>query len=164
MSLQYIIDGYNIINHPQFICENRRAIKDPRTLLLELIKHKRLCGSPKNTVTVVFDGYPKIQDSVIDDTNIKVIYSRGDSADTRIKTILENSSNIKNTLVISDDKEIKFFAKSLGARIKTVEEFINPNKGLANRKSQSKDEFFDYELTYTQRHKINEELRKIWLK
>jgi predicted RNA-binding protein with PIN domain len=166
MSLQFIIDGYNIINHPQFIPENRRAIKDPRISLLELIKYKRLCGSPKNRVSVVFDGYPKIQDSAIGDANIKVVYSGGDSADTKIKTMLENSRNIKNTVVVSDDKEIKFFAKSLGAKIKATEEFIKPKTkslGVDNRKKQPRDEFFDYELTYTQRSKINEELRKIWL-
>jgi hypothetical protein len=69
-------------------------------------------------------------------------------------------------VVVSDDKEIKFFAKSLGAKIKATEEFIKPKTkslGVDNRKKQPRDEFFDYELTYTQRSKINEELRKIWL-
>jgi predicted RNA-binding protein with PIN domain len=173
MPLQYIIDGYNIINHPSFT-NSRKKIKDPRLALLELIKHKRLCGSSKNRITVVFDGYPKYTGEKIDTaginvTDIDVIFSRQETADARINKIAQNSGDFKNTVVVSDDKEIRYFVKSIGAKVIGVEEFINPlnlSQARAKRKGRLKEEedLAKLELTYSQRHKINEELRKIWLK
>ena len=52
MSLQYVIDGYNLINHRLFIPTDKRT-KDSRIALLELIRIKKLCGSPANEVIVV---------------------------------------------------------------------------------------------------------------
>ncbi|MBM3250334.1 MAG: NYN domain-containing protein, partial [Candidatus Omnitrophica bacterium] len=62
MSLQYVIDGYNIINHPQF-SRTQKSPEDPVGSLLWLIRSKRLTGSAKNKVIVVFDGYPKSVDA-----------------------------------------------------------------------------------------------------
>jgi predicted RNA-binding protein with PIN domain len=168
MPLQYIIGGYNIINHPSFTNLHKK-IKDSRLALLEFIKHKRLCGSSKNRVTIVFDGYPKYTGEKTDVADIDVIFSRQDSADEKIKKIVENSGDFKNTVVVSDDKEIRFFVKSIGAKMKGVEEFINPlnlSQARAKRKGRlkEKEDFPELELTYSQMQKINEELRKIWLK
>ncbi len=169
MSLQYVIDGYNIINHPIFRSIHK-AIKDDRKALLELIIHKRLCGSSKNRVIVVFDGYPKITGERIEDSDIDVIFSRKETADERIKGIVENSVNIKNIIVVSDDKEIQFFIRSTGARAMGVEEFIGlPFSDGRSAKSgghlgKDKEDLIKAELTYSQMHKINEELKKIWLK
>ena len=168
MPLQYIIDGYNITNHPSF-ANLHKKIKDSRFALLEFIKYKRLCGSPKNKITVVFDGFPKISEEKNWDAEINVIFSRQDSADERIKRIVENSGDFKNIVVVSDDKEIRFFVKSVGARARGVEEFINPAnlaQARIKRKGRLKDEgdLAGLELTFSQRQKINEELKKIWLK
>jgi hypothetical protein len=121
-------------------------------------------------VTVVFDGYPKYTGEKIDVADISVIFSRQDSADEKIKKIVENSGDFKNTVVVSDDKEIRFFVKSIGAKVKGVEEFINPSNlpqvrfKRKGRLKGSEGDFPELELTYSQMQKINEELRKIWLK
>ena len=155
MSLQYIIDGYNIINHPLFK-ENQKIIKDSRAALLKIIKTKRLCGSPRNKVIIVFDGYPqtdKLEDAIGD---LEVIFSRNNSADEKIKKMVENCANPKNIIVVSDDKEIKFFIRTCGARPMSAEEF------LAHPEAKHKEPVKP-ELTFTQMHKINQELRKLWL-
>lgn len=166
MSLVFIIDGYNVINHPSFCDKKKITIKDARIILLEFIQQNKLCGSPKNRAIVVFDGYPNIKERIISNENIKVIFSGNDSADKRIKVILENNCEPKNTVVVSDDKEIRFFAKAYGAKVKTVEEFMR-FKALTEKKisyKKIKDDYLDYELSFTERKKINEELKKIWLK
>jgi hypothetical protein len=89
-----------------------------------------------------------------------VIFSRGEVADDRIKKILQDLPNPKNAVVVSDDKEIRFFAKSLRANVIGVKEFI----GLKAKVPQDKRDALKPELTYSQMHKINQELRKIWLK
>lgn len=93
---------------------------------------------------------------------IDVIYSGQESADTRIKRMVESSGNPKDIAVVSDDREIQFFIKSVGARSIGVEEFVAP---AADRKQnrQEKD-LVKNELNYSQMSKINQELRELWLR
>jgi predicted RNA-binding protein with PIN domain len=178
MSLRYIIDGYNIINHPLFIQQTtkRKKISDNyRTqyagaLLLEFIKINKLCKSPKNTTIVVFDGYPKASGEKID-TEMSVVFARTESADERIKKIVEGSGNARNTIVVSDDKEIRYFVKSMGAYAMGVEEFLlpaiktHPILNAKDKKRQDREEAsLEVELTYRQMDEINQELKKLWLK
>ena len=163
MSLQYIIDGYNIINHTLFLKQKDRKTKEQKHELLNYIKREGLGGSLKNKITVVYDGYPPHefnQDKAFTH-QIEVIFSRNISADDKIKKIVEESAMRKNIVVVSDDKEVRFIAKSLGAKCAGVEDFI-----CLESKSQreSKRETLKHELSYSQMHRINQELRKLWLK
>lgn len=160
MSLQYIIDGYNIINHPQFT-RRVKTSQDHRLALIALIRRKKLTGSLKNKVAIVFDGYPDADAQILDDRTLHVIFSRRVSADEKIKMLVEETANRKNIIVVSDDKEIKYMVNSLGAHALGVDEFF-----LAKEKARKimKDELIKPELNYSQIHKINEELSRIWLK
>ena len=75
MSLRYAIDGYNIIKHPLFTQQAAKKIQDSRIFLLEFIRINRLCGSRKNKITVVFDGYPDSRYPGYDE-DMEVIFSR----------------------------------------------------------------------------------------
>jgi len=110
-------------------------------------------------VTFVFDGYPDISYKQ-HDASVKVIFSRKESADERIKKIVETTDKAINTVVVTDDKEIRFFARACGAKSISVEEFI-PLKAKGQGKNSDSAES---ELSYTQKHEINEELKKLWLK
>jgi predicted RNA-binding protein with PIN domain len=167
MSLLYIIDGYNIISHTRFPRTNKNT-KDPRRALLGLIKTKRLAGSFRNKVIVVFDGYPNLSDPK-EETDIDVVFSRKETADDRIKRIVETQGNPRNVVVVSDDKEIRVFIKAAGARSMGVEEFIQPvsqHGNDINRKKKLQEEraLIKTELSYSQMDKINQELKAIWLK
>lgn len=130
---------------------------------MEFIRRERLGGSPKNKITVVFDGYSDIDDlsAIKARFDIEVTFTKKETADERIRKMTEDAGNPKNIVVVSDDREIKFFVKSAGARSIGVEEFINSKENL--KKQQGKDSLKP-ELTYSQIHKINQELKKIWLK
>lgn len=154
MSLQFIIDGYNIIHHQEFSKENRKAAC-PQRSLLNYIDNRRLCG--KNKATVVFDGYPP--ENVNSSGSISAVFSRKESADEKIKRILESYGNTRNIVVVSDDNEVKFFSKSAGAKVLSVAEFMNPKKKEQDRRESSSEN----ELSFTQMENINKELRKIWL-
>jgi len=159
MSLRYAIDGYNVIKHPLFIQQAAKKIQDSRISLLEFIRTNRLCGSSKNKITVVFDGY---QDSRYPGYGeyIEVIFSRKESADDAIKRLVQEWGNFKNTVVVSEDKDIKFFVRSYGVKVEGVAEFFR----LKERAIIKSRELVEPQLTYTQMHKIDEELRRIWLK
>ena len=88
-----------------------------------------------------------------------VIFSRAESADERIKKLVELIPNPKNVVVVSDDKEIRLFAKSCRAELESVEEFLS----FQDKLTRLKNGIPEIELTYTQMHKINEELKKLWL-
>lgn len=160
MSLQFIIDGYNIIHHPIVTRHTPKKVKDSRITLLDFIKTNRLCGSPKNKITVVFDGYSDLSGSREGLDVINVVFSRKETADAKIKRMVEESGNPKNIVVVSDDKEIKFLVKSLGAQWVSVEEFISRKV----KPKDKKEDLLESELTYSQINQINRELRKIWLK
>ena len=88
MSLQFVIDGYNIIKHP-LLASTSRKDKQERLALIELINAHKLTGSPNNRVVIVFDGYP---DSEFPERGLKgidIIFSREQSADERIKAVEE---------------------------------------------------------------------------
>jgi len=88
-----------------------------------------------------------------------VIFSQAESADERIKKLLGLIPNPKNVVVVSDDKEIVFFAKACRAKSESVETFLSFQDKLA----RIKNELPEQEITYSQMHKINEELKKLWL-
>jgi predicted RNA-binding protein with PIN domain len=159
MSLQFIIDGYNITNHPKFSKSIPKKAADSRAALIQLIRTKKASESPHNKFWVVFDGFPQAALDNSDKGNIMVIFSRTESADERIKKLLELIPSPKNVVVVSDDKEIKFFAKSCGAKSQSVEDFLS----LQDRQRTIKSVALEPEITYTQIHKINEELKKLWL-
>lgn len=120
-----------------------------------------MTGSPKNKVILVFDGYPGPEEDagLNTDAAVDVIFSKNMTADERIREMIEHAVNKKNIVVVSDDKEIRFFAKAYGAKPLCVEDFIADRK-----KSRKKEEdSWDAKLGFTQMHKINEEFRRIWL-
>ena len=158
MSLRYIIDGYNIIKHP-LASRYLNKFKDSRYGLLRFIRDNHLTGSMKNSVLVVFDGY-RGNIELGSELGIEVIFSQEESADEKIKKLIQNNPNNKSTIVVSDDREIRFFVKGYNSGTMTVEDFISVSK----KNKQRKGEYVKEELSYSQRLKIDRELAKLWLK
>jgi len=165
MSLSYLIDGYNVINHIR-LPGLRKDKKDPRHGLLEFINTKRLCGSSKNKVTVVFDGFPKTNSGNNDRFGINVLFSQEESADALIKRMLDKAIGPRNIIVVSDDREIKFFARSAGAQVKGVEAFAGLLDKTGHKKGKKADQgdFPDPVLSYSDIARIDKELREKWLR
>lgn len=161
MSLRFIIDGYNLIKHASFRDVPLRQA-DARIRLLEFIKRERLSGSMRNKVTVVFDGYCDLDEALASRFDIEVIFSRRETADETIKRMVENSADPRCIAVVSDDREIRLFVKSCGSRPVGIDEFLS-RKDKAQRRLKGREPLKP-ELNYTQIHKINQELKKLWLK
>lgn len=159
MPLHYILDGYNIINNRLFPPFNKHPA-NPRIGILRLIRDKNLTGSLKNKATIVFDGYPDRELKNLCMGNISIIFSEESSADDKIKKIVETAVRPQDMIVVSDDKEIKFYARLHKSAALAVEEFLS----FAKEKKSAKDESVKQELNYSQIDKINQELSRIWLK
>jgi predicted RNA-binding protein with PIN domain len=114
---------------------------------------------------VVFDSYPPVPGLKQNYVNVDIIFSRDETADEKIKKMVEKSSRPRNIVVVSDDKEIKLFVKSVGARVLGAEEFINRQEKQRNLKDEETAmSALKPELNYSEILKINRELKKIWLK
>ena len=157
MSLQYVIDGYNLIRHRAFKGCSRS--KNERHGLLEFIRSKRPCGSRKNRVTVVFDGYSG--EGRAQEEDIEIIFSCDISADEKIRRILEAGPKNRNVVVVSDDRQVREFCRLYNATALGVEEFLAPKE---RRAAGNGAESAKPELTFSQMEKINRELKNLWLK
>jgi hypothetical protein len=157
MSLHFIIDGYNLVKHRSF--SPPPGIHDLRFALIQFLRINKPCGSPKNKVTVIFDGYSN--DFSLSGLEYEVIFSCEDSADERIKKLMEKEPLPKSLVVISDDRQIRDFARLCGVVSWGIEEFLNPPS--KNTRSQKADQE-KTPLSYSAAHKINEELKRLWLK
>ena len=120
MSLHYIIDGYNLIKHRSFAPSAN--IHDPRFALVQFLRREKPCGSLKNKVTIVFDGYSG--DLSLRGLEFEVIFSCETSADERIKKMVESEPLPKSLVVVSDDRQIRDFAKLCGVVSLGIDEFL----------------------------------------
>ncbi len=114
-------------------------------------------GSINNQVTVVFDGHPDYS-SPLPEGEVRVIFSDG-SADDKIKLMVEEMPARKNCVVVSDDKDVYLYARSLGCRVMSVAAFTSK----AREKASSTDTGGKY-ISLSRQEKINKELRRFWLK
>lgn len=137
-----------------------RRLEEGRAALLKLIEKEGLRGSPRNTVTVVFDGQPGLIGDPAGE-GPRVIFTSGESADDRIKRLVDEAPNRKNIVVVTEDREIKYYVRAAGAQVLGVGEFLN------RMKTQGKhDPLSPVDKKYipsTVEYKITSEMEKIWL-
>lgn len=161
MSLHYIIDGYNVVK--QALPWVDMPLEGARNSFLEFIRDEQLCGSLRNKITVVFDGRSDLFSFGSQKENYPgfcVVFSSGESADDTILQILNKSPNAKSIIVVSDDRALRLSARSYGAQLMGVREFL----GKADKASKHTAKNNCDKLPISEEKKINEELRKIWLK
>ncbi len=121
MSIHYIIDGYNVVKQVKFLTGQR--LRAGREGLVSYIEKRRPQGSRKNRVTVVFDGKSEIEDHP-QTSSVKVVFSKGMSADDKIKRMVEHSLRPSDMIVVTDDRAVIYYCRSAGARVKSVKEFL----------------------------------------
>ncbi len=160
MSLHYIIDGYNVVRQVDFL--TGKKLRTEREGLVHFIERYRPQGSSRNEVTIVFDGKAAVSSPPMK-TAVKVIFSQDRTADDKIKYMVEHSRNPKRLVVVTDDKQIVFYCRSLGARIMPVKSFLD-NSLLAKRGSVPESDEEKEELDGPAAAAITEALKKIWLK
>ncbi len=160
MSLQYVIDAYNLTNHPAFKPVSKRVLNIQHALA-DFIRFNRLTGSKNNSLVLVFDGYPPAVEDIPSEHGLLCIFSCAQEADRLIEKIIQNSVSPKNIVVVSDDKQVQLSSRFLHAQICNVEEFIcGKNNKMAKSAKLLAD---DVKLSYGKMEKINAELRKKWL-
>jgi predicted RNA-binding protein with PIN domain len=122
--------------------------------LLTFIYKNKLTGSSNNDVWVIFDGgRPPYQ---INNFQYKILFSGSEIADDLIIKKVEQAKNKKQIVVVTDDRQLAYRARSLRARNISVNEFIAKTK-RKEKKEEGKN------IKYSLQREITEELKKIWL-
>jgi len=158
MSLLYIIDAYNIINHPSFKPAGKQNFNVQKSLL-EFIRSRRLTGSAKNKIILVFDGYPPAGEDFCRQEGVLFVFSRKISADELIEKLISESAHPGNIVVVSDDRQVQITARSLRANTCGVAKF-NADKP---ERVKPNDDSEETKVSYVKMQKINEELKQKWL-
>ena len=146
--LVYIIDGFNLVHS----IPDLKNSDNPHTDLIHYIKANRLTGSRNNKVVIAFDG--GVNSESVLEREFEIIFSGRGSADDLIVERLKKIKNKSETIVVSNDRQIRDAVKRQGAKSLKVADFIKKKK---RPRSLSK------EISYTLEHEITEEMRKIWL-
>ena len=162
MSVHYILDGYNIIH--QIPALDSKKIRDDKEHLIDFVERYKPQGSRYNQVTIVFDGHaPNFSNS----SPFEVVFSKDVSADEKIRELVKKFTNKKNTIVISDDRELRFSVRALGAQVLDVKSFLLQAKSLRLKPAEKGQGILKQEeknISKVLEYKITDELKKRWLK
>lgn len=149
----YFIDGYNVIRGTDSFSGG--TLRDQRDKLIRFIEEKKPQGSERNRVTLVFDGRSDVS-APRDVTSIQVIYSHGEEADDVIKKRVDELSNPREAVVVTDDRAIQRWVRGVGAKIMSCAAFLAA--GTPTEKPQKRGRALDPETV----DDINEEFKNIW--
>jgi len=164
MSLQYLLDAFNIIY--QIPSLSKGSLEDQRKALIRFIDAKRPQGSGRNTVVIVFDGGPgnAPRDEAL---SARVLYSSDETADEKIMRLVDDAENRKSLIVVTNDRPLQYAVRALGAKVLSVRDFVAQGdpKLLPKRSGkQVKEKETPKNISHTMEHEINSEMESIWLK
>ncbi len=147
-------------------------LEDQRRNLVHFIEQRSPQGSSKNCVTIVFDGDQDVFGGM-KSTAATILFSQGESADDKIRSIVAEAKNTKNIVVVTDDRDIHYAVGALGAKAIGVSQFLSKGQPAGKKKpiaqtntKQAKKVSPESEkyISKTDESKITSELGKIWLK
>jgi predicted RNA-binding protein with PIN domain len=143
--------------HKLSLCEDNN-LQAGRERLVALINKHKLSGSGNNTLTIVFDGK---KDSFFPFENSEkgVIFTQDETADNKIKRMVEKAKDPRKMVVVSDDNEIRYYTRGLGAEVKSNAEFFA--KAKRKRAKAINEKLNEYDERYSN---ITDELKKLWIK
>jgi predicted RNA-binding protein with PIN domain len=162
MALHFLVDGYNVIKKVTPLA--RLPWEEGRASLVRIIENENLPGSVNNELTILFDGRPGRTDTP-GTLRVKVAFTGDESADDRIKQIVTDAKNKKFYVVVTDDRDLQYYVRSLGAQVLKVGEFLN--KAKSHQDTTHAQEPAGGEpvkvLPKTLQEAITTELEQIWL-
>ena len=151
MSLHYFIDGYNVIRSDARL--DAGSFDARRERLLAWIEERNLCGSPRNAVTVVFDGKPGPGWTPWRG-RARVVFTYEEDADTVIKRSVDESSRPRDAVVVTDDRAIQRWVGGAKARVVGCADFLRGARAAGALRRGKVDA--------GEAAEINEELKRVW--
>lgn len=138
---KYIIDGYNLLNSPEFNAPLQLDLQDQRNHLIRLIKshsHFEPCA-----VTIIFDNSLSFQMGRIKKDGRIVIRFTNPSmeADELIRVLIRKEKKPAELIVVSSDRAIQYAAKDHGARVLSSEDYCRLMRNKQNPLAEDNPKF-----------------------
>src|SRR5690348_14965174 len=111
MSLEYVIDGYNLLHALPSMPPG--SWEQKRCHLLDRMASRRPHG--RNRLTVVFDSHQGFGDRHMHG-DIQVVYTAGETTDDWIIEYVRRTANPRLCVVVTDDKGLRAMIRGTGAR------------------------------------------------
>lgn len=135
MSQKFIIDGYNVLHkiddYRKMLEQDLQAARDQFIRDLQTYKSRR-----RLEITVVFDGSAEIMASY-DQANlggVNVVFSHGPrKADPVIMDYIRKEKRKRRLIIVTDDGEIRRFARDFGSDCMSPAEFIQRIKSQSGQ-------------------------------
>jgi predicted RNA-binding protein with PIN domain len=129
-----MVDGYNALITVKPLLKSKFKSRDG---FLQYIKIAQPFGSLRNKITIVFDGRKGIVSSVKKRYSpLNIIYAKHRTADEQIVQMVKKELRPQQTIVVTDDRELREKVRALGAQIMSVREFFKSLK----KKSPAQEE------------------------
>jgi predicted RNA-binding protein with PIN domain len=153
-----LIDGYNLIKRSSTLAQKK--LEDGRQSLISFVERSRPQGSDRNKVTIIFDGKPGMYGLPVT-TEVRVFFTEYESADDKIKALVEDAANKKELVVVTDDRDLMLSVRKLGANVMSNADFIG--KADQSRKARPGPSEKPKVISSTFEYQINQEFEKIWI-
>ncbi len=152
MSRHFIVDGYNLLHAtPRW---EKLSRLHQREAFLKFLEEEKTAGSPRNSLTVVLDGYSadlkKMRFS-----KLRLVFSEDVDADTAIKRRVADLSNPREAVVVTNDRAIQEAVKGMGAQVMGCAEFLAVKNKRAPRQGTLK-------MGAPGADAITRELKRLW--
>jgi predicted RNA-binding protein with PIN domain len=120
-TLRIFIDGYNLA-HKLGVKVSRERLQEIRqTLEVKILKY---LSATKAEAVIVYDGRGILAGHG-SEGRLKILYTQsGQTADSVIKTLIDNEKVKSRLVVVSSDREVSGYAKVSGVRTLTSEDFL----------------------------------------
>ncbi len=149
----YIIDGFNLV----YQIKGLKDSVNPHIGLIDYIRNNKLSGSHNNQVIIVFDGTPNLE-AIGRKGRFELLFSNQTPADDLIINRIKRINNKKQVVMVSDDRQLRDSARSLGVKVCWAKDFVFSKKKIIEEEENKKD------ISSALKDEITQEMRKIWLK
>ncbi len=146
---------------------SRLTLEEGRRGLVRFLTERRPQGSAGNAVTLVFDGREDIIGGELF-AGIKVLFSKGETADDLIKKIVEDAARSGDIVLVTDDRELGFFCRTHGAHWWWVKDFLaralsaSGTKAPRGKGRGSREE--GKTISGALESRVNQEMKEYWLR
>ncbi len=160
-----IVDGYNVIHRvPRFKAQLDRSLQAGREALLRYCSEWKARRRDVDRFFVVFDGDSSIIDGDVTASapGVRALYSKtGETADRRIRRMLDQAERNEAITVVSDDNEVRDSARVNHMQAMSAAQFARI--GIARgRQGRTGSTATETPLPPAAQKAITDELRELW--
>jgi uncharacterized protein len=131
----YIIDGHNVLHASAIM---RKILLKTETIAYSslIMLCERFQMTRNITLTIIFDGFPP-EDFTSASGDVTICFSHKRNADSIIRNLIAERKNPRLLIIVSNDHEIRNFARIHGCGLLTAEEFLqSPNRSSPDSASE----------------------------